>query len=373
MLVNNIHLECFRNYKKLDLSLEAMLVILVGENAQGKTNLLESIYYLSRGSAHRSNRDKDLINWNESYFKILAHVSREDYDYRLGFTYDEKGKKLTVNGVKRSRIGEASDYFNTVIFAPEDLKILKGSPSERRNYLDSLISQLNPQYNYYLTQYNKVLYQRNNLLKKLIYKRESVDTLVIWDSQLSFYGSRILVKRFDYLNRLMKNAQVMHSSITNSRETLDIKYNSSLTYDISWDVNKIQQGFEERLVGERNNEIKRGTTLVGPHRDDFTVTVNQREVKVYGSQGQQRTCVLSLKLAELEMIYEEKDSYPLLLLDDVMSELDESRRNFLLKLTKGKVQTIITTTDLNALPQSSLKEALIYIIKSGSAKQLNFS
>jgi len=366
LFLKKLFLKNFRNYHFQEIEFPEGINIFFGENAQGKTNLLEAIYLLSLGRSYRTNRDQDLIKWQEKGFLIKGIGEREKrtLTIEVSFTLGTK-KEVKVNGQEQKKLSILLGLLNVVIFSPADLQLIQGSPGERRKFLDTEISQVSPQYNYHLHQYNKALQQRNNLLRKLREKRKNLDLLSIWDQQITGFGSKIIKKRLESLKKLAILAKLMHRKITSNQETLELKYISSCEPVEEKMEEEIRNIFQEKLEKIRQEEIARGMTLVGPHRDDFAAFINGINVKNFGSQGQQRTSVLALKLAELEFMKSESGEYPLLLLDDVMSELDQERREHLLKVVKQKIQTFITTTDLKDFPEEFLQEANLYQIKKG--------
>lgn len=367
MFLRKIFLKNFRNYAFGEVEFGEGINIFFGENAQGKTNLLESIYLLSLGRPYRANRDQDLVKWQENSFLVKGIGQRDKRTLVIEVSFNLEGKKnIKVNSQSQKRLSDFLGLLNTVIFSPGDLQLVQGPPGERRKFLDLEISQISPKYNYHLQQYSRTLQQRNNLLRELRDNKRNIDLLSIWDDQLADLGSKLVKKRRESLKRLAILAKLMHRKITSNQETLELKYLSSLdNLEDKVGEEEIKNIFKQKLENIRGEEIYRGVTTVGPHRDDFSFLINEIDVKTFGSQGQQRTSVLSLKLAELEFMKSETGEYPLLLLDDVMSELDQERREHLLKTVKNKVQTFITTTDLKVFPQDFLKEADLFEISKG--------
>lgn len=337
--------------------------IFYGENAQGKTNLLESIYLLSLGKSYRALRDQELVRWQEKDFIIKGIGEKEKRTLTIEVSFSLDGKKLVkVNGQEQKKISSLLGLLKGVIFSPGDLQLIQGSPSERRKFLDLEISQISPKYHHDLQQYHRSLQQRNNLLKTLREKKQDPKLLEVWNEQIIQLGSGIMQKRIECLRKLAILAKLTHRKITAQTETLELNYLSSLG---ELEGKEIKEIFRQKLETIKEEEIYRGITLLGPHRDDFSSFINGFDVKTFGSQGQQRTAVLSLKLAELEFIKSESGEYPLLLLDDVMSELDQDRRDHLLRVVRNRIQTFITTTDLKDFPPEFLEEAQLFQIKKG--------
>lgn len=365
MYLSKLLLRKFRNYNEESIELNKGINIIIGDNAQGKTNILESIHILSVGKSHRSvTKDNDLINKDEDSCYISGTVERINGNYRVDMIIDKREKKkISINGVALKRVGELLGTINTVIFSPEDLKIVKEGPSERRRFLDIAISQLKPQYFYFLNQYLKILNQRNTLLKSI--DIDAIEkNLEVWDQQLVEVGSRIIQVRNEYIDRLAIFSKEIHGSITEGKEELKIAYSPSFNINNINNFDEIKSSFDKTLRDKRREDIRRNSTSIGPHRDDIKITINSNDIKVYGSQGQQRTAVLSLKVSELELIKSDIGEYPILLLDDVMSELDNKRQLMLIQSLKD-IQTIITTTDILNIKEDRIKSSNIYVIQEG--------
>jgi len=343
LYVSTLTLKNFRNYREISLEFDPKLNIFAGANAQGKTNLLEGLVYASIGKSHRS-RDEDLPTWGSGFFRISAVIQNHDRECQIEIGWQDRRKKILINGVKQRKAGDLLGKFNTVLFAPEDLQMVKGGPAERRSFLDLEISQLNPLYYYDLQQYYKILSQRNNLLKQIDQRRSSEGLLEIWDQQLIECGAKIYAKRMEILRKLSPLARLMQRKITEGKETLEIQYLSSIEASKE-SPDEYKECWRRLMELSRKDELMRGYTLFGPHRDDLKCLVNQTDVRYFGSQGQQRTTALALKLAELELVKSEIGCYPVLLLDDVMSELDDLRQKYLLETIQERIQTFITTTN----------------------------
>ncbi len=366
MLVNSISLGNYRNYRDMDISFHPYLNILVGGNAQGKTNILEAVFYAATGKSHRTNYDSDLIFRGEQNFRILLKGERLSGRVKIEISARTDGKKiLKVNNQPKKRLSELIGTLNTVLFSPEDMMLVKGGPSVRRRFLDMEISQTSPFYCYNLVNYNKVLAQRNNLLKAVREQRESSELLDVWDLQMAEYGAHIIKKRAEVIEKIKPVARAIHSRITEGKEELNLKYVPSV------DINKACSGitaeefFLQKLKDNRSTEIIKGISMTGPHRDDIDIRIGDTSTRSFGSQGQQRTCALSLKLSEVEFMKSETGEYPVLLLDDVMSELDAGRRKYLLEVVNGKVQTFVTSTGIEEVFAPVKSRSRIFEVKDG--------
>lgn len=367
MFLQEISLINFRNYNQITTQVGPYLNIIIGDNAQGKTNLLEAVYLAAIGKSHRSNRDQELVKWSSNFFRIILSINKGSSILKLEINYTlEKRKQYKINGVNKDKLVDLLGNFNAVLFAPEHLMLVKGSPHERRHFLDSEISQTNPVYYYNLQQYIRVLQQRNNFLRGIKGSQVKPEMLEVWDHQLIDLGTKIISKRMEVLKKLNPLARLVHRKITDGQENMEINYNSTLGEVVNLSSEKISERFLELLQQNFKQEVKRGYTLIGPHRDDLILKVNEYDVRLYGSQGQQRTTALALKLAELEFIKAETGQYPVLLLDDVMSELDYSRRMFLLESIQDKIQTFVTATGLEYFPEKYMEKAFLYKIKKGN-------
>lgn len=364
MHVKNIKLINFRNYDKLDISLNEKLNIFLGENAQGKTNLLESVYMASVGKSYKNSRDKDIINLkkDKAYIGIEVETERGIRFIEVKLEKD-KQKRIRVNKLELEKNSELFGNLNVVIFSPEDLKLIKEGPIERRVFLDTEISQINPRYRRNLQNYNKILFQRNKLLKICQKNSRYKETIEPWDAQMSKIGSEIILERINFIDKLSKISKEIHKNISGGREVLCIKYLPSFEVR-DMDLNNLQQKFLKLLKSSLEKDIERGSTSYGVHKDDIDIVIDEKSCRLFGSQGQQRTAALSLKLAEVELIKLEIGEYPVMLLDDVLSELDFNRRKQLISTFKN-VQTIITSTEdieINDLKES---DKSIFLIKNG--------
>jgi len=343
LIVEGIRLINFRNYNNVGVGFSPGINILIGKNAQGKTNLLEAIYMCSTGRSFRTNRDREIINFqkDEAYVGTQLKIGERDKLTEIKLERD-KTKRIKVNKIELKNYRELDTGLKVVLFSPEDLRLIKEGPSNRRNYLDMSISQIKPLYHYNLRRYNKILFQRNNLLKSFRFKGDLSGLLDVFDMQLAKSGALIMLERDNYLKLLLKEATNIHTIIANGKETLDIEYNSSVTIEET--LSQVETNLLESLRKTRQKDIEVRTTEIGPHRDDFSILINGVDSKTYASQGQQRSIVLTLKLSEVEILKKDTGYYPVLLLDDVYSELDEDRRRYLTELF-SRMQTFITTTD----------------------------
>ena len=357
MFIKRLQMLNYRNYNALDIKLCPNVNVFMGDNAQGKTNILEAIYYCAFAKSHRTSKDKELINWNGEHAFISVDVGRERLDKRIDISILKDGKKsIRINKIKIKKIGELFGNFNVVMFSPEDLRIIKDSPGVRRKFIDMELCQLNPKYYYNLVQYNKVLNERNILLRN---RSTSSEMLEIYDMQLVEFGYNIIRERIKYIESLNKYAEKIHSDITSGKEKINFKYISTIK-----DLENIKENFYTLLEKNRSKDCDRGITSIGPHRDDFFVYINDIDTKSYGSQGQQRTAVLTMKFSSLEIIKELTGEFPVLLLDDVLSELDFNRKKYILS-TIGQIQTVITCTGIEDLYEYLDEKAKVFKVKNG--------
>ncbi|ARC70413.1 DNA replication/repair protein RecF [Bacillus paralicheniformis] len=367
MYIQNITLSSYRNYERLDLQFENKVNVIIGENAQGKTNLMEAIYVLAMAKSHRTSNDKELIRWDEDYAKIEGRVIKKNGSVPIQLVISKKGKKGKVNHIEQQKLSQYVGAVNTIMFAPEDLNLVKGSPQVRRRFLDMEIGQVSPVYLHDLSLYQKILSQRNHFLKQLQTRKQTDQTMLdVLTEQLTEFAAKVVMKRLQFVDQLEKWAQPIHSGISRGLEELTLKYHTSLHVSDSPDLSKMINSYQETFSKLRDKEIERGVSLSGPHRDDVLFYVNGRDVQTYGSQGQQRTTALSLKLAEIDLIQEEIGEYPILLLDDVLSELDDYRQSHLLHTIQGRVQTFVTTTSVDGIDHKTLNEAEIFRVENGT-------
>ena len=332
MYIQKIVLENFRNYEKQEIEFDKNINIIYGDNAQGKTNILEAIFLCSLGKSFRTNKEKELINKYKDFSKVEMISKKEGRQIKINFEIKEK-KKFFINGVLTKKVSEILGKNYIVLFTPEDISILKNEPNKRRRFLNIMISQLRPMYVHLLNQYNKIIEQRNIYLKQIKYEGKSIENLYIWDEQIVRIGTKIYEYRKEFIEKLNEKIYKIHLKTTEDKEIIKIKY-----------ISNIGKNYLENLKKNKNNDIKKGYTEIGIHRDDFEIYINESPVSIYGSQGQRRTAIISLKLAEANVIYEEIGERPVILLDDFMSELDKKRIKGLLENIKEN-QVIITCTD----------------------------
>lgn len=344
MYIEKINLTNFRNYEKQEILLDKNINIFYGNNAQGKTNILESIYLSAIGRSYRTSKDRELIKTNSNFANVDINFKKEDREGKVSISISDK-KVISVNDIKKKKISEVLGNINVVLFSPEDIGIFKEGPSRRRRILDIMISQLRPAYVYNLNMYLKVLDQRNNYLKQIKYENKKEDMLEIWEIKLAEYAEIVNLYRKEFVQKLVSKIINIHAKVTNNKEKIDIKYISDFTS---------KEEFIEKLRKNRKIDIIKGYTGSGIHRDDLKLYINGEEIGVFGSQGQHRSAVLSIKLSELEIIKEEINENPILLLDDFMSELDKERRESFLEDVKN-TQIIITCTDKLELKNENKK------------------
>ncbi len=351
MQINRLRLKDFRNYENLDISFHPKVNIFLGNNAQGKTNLLEALYLTSLGKSFRTGRDWEMIRFDRPFFRIEVDATKDSEALSIEMAVAQDKKAIKIDGLKASKSSELLEHIYTVIFSPEDLKIVKDEPEKRRRFIDREISQLKPSYYQNLTSYKKALVQRNALLKDC---NLNEGNLKVWDESLAYYGHRIIEERERFVSKLDTISRQLHNEITQGKERLEVIYEKDCEEDLL-----------ETLSRSHRRDRMRGTTCIGPHRDDLKILVNDIDIRPYGSQGQQRTAALSLKLSELQLIKEETGEEGILLLDDVLSELDAQRQQFLIE-SLGEVQLFITATELSKDVRESLPGGNLYTVSQGN-------
>ena len=343
MKITNIYIKNYRNYESFDLKIDKNTNVFIGKNAQGKTNLLEAIFFCGVGRSFRTSKDKDLIKWDKENAKIVLDIEKKYRKQKIEIFFSKNTKKtIKIDGISIRRVGDLLGEMPVVFFSPDELKLIKESPDERRKFMNIDISQTNKRYFYLLSRYEKILANRNKLLKETKDFKVLKDSIDIWDRVLVDVAEKISEEREKFIKELAPLAEKAHNYISNGKECLKIEYKG-------FEKGKSQyaEAFLKILQKNLEKDYKLGYTSVGPHRDDLDLYLNGVEVKSFGSQGQQRTVALSLKLAELEIIKNRTGEYPILLLDDVFSELDSERRSRLVKFTT-RTQTFITCTDFNS-------------------------
>lgn len=359
MYISSLTLQSFRNYDKERIEFSPHTNVIFGDNAQGKTNILEAIYMFAQGKSHRARTDKELIAFGKHFAKIGIEFHDADRDYSGLMQLSRGGKKsIKINHVQIKKLSMLMNYLNVVMFSPEDLDLVKGSPTNRRRFVDAAVSQLNPPYLVSLIDYHKALAQKNSLLKELRRKgRQSDVTLSVWNEQLAEAGVKIMKYRREFLESLNGFASDIQKEI--SGEELKISYAPNIHGEVTADE------FYDLLEANQKREIELTSAVIGVQRDDMAISVNGREARIYGSQGQQRTAALSAKIAQADYIESKKDEYPVLLLDDIMSELDVRRRLYLAEKIRGK-QVFITCTDTDLI--DSTDETRLFHVKGGKTE-----
>ena len=360
MYIESVALQNFRNYEALELGFSDRTNILYGDNAQGKTNVLEAAYVGATTRSHRMARDKDMIRFGEEEAHIRLNVKKRDVGHRIDMHLRRnKGKVVNIDGLPIRRSSELFGLINIIFFSPEDLSIIKDGPGERRRFMDMELCQLSRIYYSNLAGYNKVLNQRNNLLRSMAYQKGLEEMLDVWDEQLIQYGKRIITERQNFINMLREVVLRVHGKITGGRESIEIRYEPNVT----------AEDFADTLRKKRDVDLRNNATMTGPQRDDIGIYIEDNDVRVYGSQGQQRTAALTLKLAEIDLVRSMISDQPILLLDDVMSELDGKRRNALLEGIQD-IQTIITCTGYDDFIRERVRMDRIYRVVRGEIENM---
>lgn len=371
MYLSELSLKKFRNYININISLKNGINILIGKNAQGKTNFLESIYVLSLTHSHRTNNDRDLINWDNNEAYIGGKLVKKTGIIPIELIIGKKGKKGKVNHLEQTKLSTYVGNINVVLFAPEDLKIVKGSPSIRRQFMNQEFGQISPKYLYNLSQYKSILKQKNNYLKKIKYNKSSdLLYLDVLNDQLSAYGAEIVKARKKFLKKLEKWSQDLYGKISQNAEKLTFDYNNQVSEKTDDSIDIFYEKYKKKFKEYQKKEIDQGTTLIGPHRDDLLFKLNNKNVQSFGSQGQQRSVALAVKLSEIDLMKEVTGEYPILLLDDVLSELDDFRQTHLLKAIQSKVQTFLTTTSLSGIIEKLIDTPKIFKVNSGNIVEI---
>lgn len=370
MFIDQIRLLKFRNYSEAGFSPDKELNILLGKNAQGKTSILEGIYMLATSKSWKAGKDTELVKWEEEAFRISAHVVREernDIDIEIHYSKNNK-KQVSINTVRQSKLSDIMGQVNVIVIEPEDVDIVRGEPTLRRRFMNTEISQIQPKYCHIFVSYKRILEQRNGLLKDLHRGHNTDGLLEVLNEQAVRYGSYLIKKRKEFLEKVGEISQKIHSEITEGKEQLEVKYRPNIGDVDSLSEGEIAEAMRNRLEVVKGEEIRRGMTLAGPQRDDADFFLNGKEARIYGSQGQQRTIALSLRLAELEIMEENAGETPIVLLDDVMTDLDEERRAHIYQMTRGKCQTFMTASSRRLLDPEVLDGARVWEIEGGRVK-----
>lgn len=360
MYIKNLKLSNFRNYDNLSIDFDNGINILYGDNAQGKTNILEAIYFCGTTKSHKGSKEKEIIKIDKKEAHIKMLLDRDNVSHKIDMHLKRNKKKgVAINGIPIRKTSELFGIINIVFFSPEDLNLIKNGPAERRKFIDFELCQLDKVYLHNLTNYNKILVQRNNLLKQISFNSNLLDTLSIWDKQLVKYGITLIERRSKFIKQLNEIVYGIHKKLSGGNESLILKYEPNVTVE----------DFENRLLSVREKELRTQVTSIGPHRDDMDFLIGDIDLRKFGSQGQQRTCALSVKLAEIELVKKVINNKPVLLLDDVLSELDSKRQNYLLESIDG-IQTILTCTGLDEFVNSRIEFNKVYHIVKGTAKKI---
>ena len=356
MIIKGLELNNFRNYDFLNITFDKGTNILYGDNAQGKTNILEAIFVSATTKSHKGSKDKDMIRFGQEEAHIRTYLEKEGMEERVDMHLrSSKSKGIAISGQKIKKASELLGLLNVVFFSPEDLNIIKNGPAERRRFVDMELCQIDSFYLYNLNHYNKIVNQRNKLLKDLFFHPDLKETLSIWDAQLVSFGSKIIERRIAFASQLNEMLYEIHKKLSGGKEELRVIYEPDV---------KIED-FTEKCKQNQEKDIKLKQTTTGPHRDDFSFIVGDIDIRKFGSQGQQRTAALSLKLAEIELVKKIAKDTPVLLLDDVLSELDSNRQNFLLN-SIGEIQTIITCTGLDDFINNRFEINKIFKVVEGT-------
>ncbi len=355
MIIKSLELQDYRNYDTLNLAFDRGTNILYGDNAQGKTNILEAIYVSATTKSHKGSKDRDIVNFHKEEAHIRTFLEKDGVETRVDMHLRKsKSKGIAIDGQKIKKAADLLGICNVVFFSPEDLGIIKDGPAERRRFVDMELCQLDSFYLYNLNHYNKIVNQRNKLLKDLYFNPDLRDTLNIWDSQLVSFGSKVIERRRLFAEQLNEIIYDIHKRLSGDREEISVRYEPDV---------EIEE-FEKKLQCSQEKDIKLKQTTVGPHRDDFSFLIEDVDIRKFGSQGQQRTAALSLKLSEIELVKKLTKDTPILLLDDVLSELDSNRQNYLLSSIKD-IQTIITCTGLEEFVNNRFEINRVYKVTGG--------
>ncbi len=371
MVLEKLRLRHFRNYASLDFEPSPGRNILAGNNGQGKTNILEAVYLCGTGSSYRTRRDTELIRWGDLGFYAAGSFKRRDGALLVEVACSQDtGKTIRVNGASQESVLDHIGAANVVVFGPDDLRMIKGAPVERRRFLDTEVSSLDARYRRDLFTYRRVLAQRNALLKTArgARARDIGTALEVWDEQLVAAGARLVARRAEVVSRLSRLSEIVHRRLS-SGGRLELVYRPSFAVSGAEAVGRIAEAYLRELLRRRAEEAQRCATLVGPHRDELSFTVDGVDMRVFGSQGQQRAVLLSVRLAELELIREEVGEEAILLLDDVFSELDPEKRARLLECIDARVQTLVTTTD-GPSPDGAFEGARLFRISQGRLERV---
>lgn len=359
MIIESLELLNFRNYERECFIFDENTNVLYGDNAQGKTNVLEAIYFCSTSRSHRGSKDKKMIRFDMPEAHLRMNLLKGSIHHKVDIHLKRnKAKGIAVDGVPIKKTADLLGICNVVFFSPEDLEIIERGPDARRHFIDMELCQLDPMYLFHLTKYKQVLRQRNELLKQIGLNKDLLDTLDIWNSELVKYGNYVISSRKSFIDKLNDYIQEIHKNLTGQKETITLRYEPSVR----------EEDFATQIVMSEQKDLFTGTTNIGPHRDDLSFLSEEIDFREYGSRGQKRTAALSLKLTEIKIVEEKKGEKPILLLDDVLSELDRNRQNYLLEHIKG-IQTIITCTGLEEFVKNGINIQKTFEIESGKVKR----
>lgn len=368
MYIKKLYINNFRNYNNIDINFHKKVNIIIGNNAQGKTNLLEAIYLTSIGKSFRTTKDTDMIMFDKESTTIKTEIIKEDSELNIDISLFNRQKKIIkINGSKLKKNTDILDHVYIVVFSPEDLKIVKEGPEKRRNFINRELCQIKPLYYHNFYKYSKILLQRNAFLKKFNIEKYDSNMLHVWNKELIDYGIKIIKERKKFIIKINKISSNIHRNITNGKEKIEIKYENNIYKENEDFLNK--EIYLKKLQDNLKIDFLRGNTNIGPHKDDISIKINNKDVRHYGSQGQQRTASLSLKLAEIKLIEEETKEIPILLLDDVLSELDAQRQKFLINSLKD-IQIFLTTTEISDFIEKNLPENSIIKIVNGKIEKI---
>lgn len=361
MIIKYLELSDFRNYDEMHIDLSPNTNIFFGDNAQGKTNILEAVFLTGTTKSHKGSHDADIISFGKSFGVIRALFNKNGIDYKIGIQLRrDKRKAISVNGSPIKKAADLLGIVNVVLFSPEDLSIIKSGPEKRRRFIDMTLCQIDKEYLFALSGYNKIINQRNKLLKNYDRRVDISDTLDIWDDQLVNYGNQVIKKRKEFIIDIKDLLKNIHFNLTGNDDILNIEYKE----------NTGEEEYKEKLIRSRERDIIFKNTSIGPHRDDIVFNINDIDVKKFGSQGQQRTVALALKLSEIEIIKKAVDDTPILLLDDVLSELDMNRQRYLLE-SLGDTQTLITCTGLDEFVNNRFEINKCFKVSKGKIEEVN--
>ncbi len=361
MVIKSLKLKNYRNYELLNLTFDPKTNILYGDNAQGKTNILEALYLSGTTKSHRGTKDRDLIQFGCDESHLETVIEKNGVLFQIDMHLKKNSQKgIAINKIPIRRAGELFGIVHFVFFSPEDLNIIKEGPAGRRRFIDLELSQLDRVYLSNLSNYNRIINQRNSLLKEIVYQKDLIDTLDIWDMQLAEYGTKIIERRKKFIQEVNQIIEGIHEKLTGGREKIELSYESSAG----------ELSMEEMLRKNRDRDIRFKSTSAGPHRDDLCFRVGNLDIRKFGSQGQQRTAALSLKLSEIELVKTMIHDTPILLLDDVLSELDKNRQNYLLDSIHN-IQTVITCTGLDEFVNHRFSINKIFYVKNGTVAKEN--